>query len=1003
MASHHPQSSGLPNPTVDLHWSDFQGPIHKIFADNARRHPDRLCVEETPSPGQGSQRYSYGEINAATNIVAHHLIESGIERDDVVMIFAQRGVNLVVAIMGVLKAGATFSVIDPAYPPDRQIIYLDIARPRALIVIADLNQERIPLPRKVESYIEENLQLRTLVPGLCMGRGGYLHGEAICACDVLDPQRRLQSQEPDVLIGPDSVPSLSFTSGSEGRPKAVLGRHFSLTYYFPWMSKRFGLGPDDRFTMLSGIAHDPIQRDIFTPLFLGAQILVPAAGDIQSEKLAEWMQCHGPTVTHLTPAMGQILVGGATAEFPSLRRAFFVGDVLTKRDCRSLQRLAPNANIVNMYGSTESQRAVSFYEIRSRARDPDHLEHLGDVIPVGKGMVDVQLLVVDSSNSFRLCDPGMVGEIYVRAGGLAESYLGLPELTRSKFVTNWFVDSQKWATEDQARAGGLQEEPWRQFYHGPRDRLYRTGDLGRYTSDGDVECCGRADNQVKIRGFRIELGEIDTCLSQHPFVRENVTVVRKDKDDQPALVSYVVPDMVTWSQWCLENGIEDRDDEGDDMTALLSRFQPLHDKVRGYLRQKLPSYAIPALLIPLKRMPLNPNGKIDRPVLPFPDQAQLIAVATSRSGDQSFPTHTRTQRQLAEIWAKLLPYVDAAHAIGPQDSFFDLGGHSMLAQQLVFNIRRLWPGLSMDTSVVYRCPSLSALASEIVARQCLGQSDAAEAVDRKSGAENDDTLRAKESFDYASEARQLMSSLPPHFEAAPDVAAHGESNPITVFLTGATGFLGAYILRDLLSRRELAISVVVHVRADTPSAGLERVHQTCKAYGFWSQSWSSRISCVTGDLTKPELGMSLAEYTRLSEQIGYVIHNGAWVHWGYQYSELQPSNVKGTIEALRLCSIGRSKRFVFVSSTSVFDTPHYVELSNRTTSRGGQGIGEDDDLQGSSEGLATGYGQSKWVAERLVREAERRGLQGAIIRPGYVLGDTHTGGKSPPLQTIWHG
>ena len=1002
MASQDPQSRGLPDPTVDLHWSDFQGPIHKIFADNARQHPDRLCVEETPSELQGTRRFTYGQINAATNVLAHHLIESGIERGDVVMIFAHRSVELVVAIMGVLKAGATFSVVDPAYPPDRQIIYLDVARPRALIAIDIVDQEGGPLPRKVRHYVDQKLQLRTEVPGLALNGDGHLHGDSVGGLDPLESQRHLQSQEPDILIGPDSVPSLSFTSGSEGRPKGVLGRHFSLTYYFPWMSRRFGLGPDDRFTMLSGIAHDPIQRDIFTPLFLGAQLLVPTARDIQNEKLAEWMQCHGATVTHLTPAMGQILVGGATAEFSSLHHAFFVGDVLTKRDCRSLQRLAPNANIVNMYGSTESQRAVSFYEIRSRARDPDHLEHLGDVIPAGKGMVDVQLLVVDSSNPPRLCDPGTIGEIYVRAGGLAESYLGLPELTRSKFVTNWFVDNQKWANQDQMRAGGLQEEPWRQFYNGPRDRLYKTGDLGRYTSDGDVECCGRADNQVKIRGFRIELGEIDAFLSQHPFVRENVTVVRKDKDDQPALVSYVVPEMATWSQWCLDNGIEDRDGEQDDMVALLSRFQPLHDKVRGYLRQKLPSYAIPALLIPLKRMPLNPNGKVDRPVLPFPDQAQLIAAAASRSADQSFPTHTVTQRQLAEIWATLLPYVDAAHAVDPQDSFFDLGGHSMLAQQLVFKIRRLWAGLSIDTSVVYRCPSLSALASEIVARRGLGQSDSAETVDRDRGAENDDTVRVKESFDYASEARRLMSSLPPHFEAAPDVVANEDRNAITVFLTGATGFLGAYILRDLLGPRKVAVSVVVHVRADTPSAGLERVHQTCKAYGFWSPSWSSRISCVTGDLSKADLGISPGEYTRLSKEVDYVIHNGAWVHWGYQYNELQPCNVKGTMEALKLCSIGRSKRFVFVSSTSILDTPHYVELSNRITSRGGQGIDENDDLQGSSQGLATGYGQSKWVAEQLVREAERRGLQGAIIRPGYVLGDTHTGGKSSSLHPVWH-
>lgn len=129
-------------------------------------------------------------------------------------------------------------------------------------------------------------------------------------------------------------------------------RHFSLTHYFPWMAKKFILDENSIFTMLSGIAHDPIQRDVFTPLFLGARLLVPAKEDIAHERLAEWMQTYKATVTHLTPAMGQILVGGASAEFPALRSAFFVGDQLIKRDCRLLQALAPNCTIINMFGTT---------------------------------------------------------------------------------------------------------------------------------------------------------------------------------------------------------------------------------------------------------------------------------------------------------------------------------------------------------------------------------------------------------------------------------------------------------------------------------------------------------------------------------------------------------------------------------------------------------------------------------------------------------------------------
>lgn len=132
------------------------------------------------------------------------------------------------------------------------------------------------------------------------------------------------------------------------------------------------------------------------------------------------MREHKPTVTHLTPAMGQMLVGGASAEFLALEHVFFVGNILTTRDCRALRRLAVNANIINMYGTTETQRAVSYYEIPSRARDPNFLDGLKDTVPAGTGIYNVQLLIVNRENRAEQCKVGEVGDIYVRAAGLAE-------------------------------------------------------------------------------------------------------------------------------------------------------------------------------------------------------------------------------------------------------------------------------------------------------------------------------------------------------------------------------------------------------------------------------------------------------------------------------------------------------------------------------------------------------------------------------------------------------
>ncbi|MCJ1474300.1 large subunit of alpha-aminoadipate reductase [Lambiella insularis] len=966
----------LPDPTADLHWSDYRGAIHDIFAANALKHPDRRCVIETPSSRTARREFTYGQINRASNIVAHHLVHHGLQRGDVVMTYAHRGVDLVVAVMGTLKAGGTFSVIDPAYPPDRQVIYLDVARPSALIVIEKASQEAGKIDEEVLRFVEQDLELKTTIPALMLYEDGKLFGGDFNGKDVLEDQSILASDQPNVVVGPDSIPTLSFTSGSEGRPKGVQGRHYSLAYYFPWMAQTFNLTENDKFTMFSGIAHDPIQRDIFTPLFLGAQLLIPSKEDIQHETLAEWMDREKATVTHLTPAMGQILVGGASAIFPSLHHAFFVGDILIKRDCRRLQDLAPNVNIVNMYGTTETQRAVSYYELPSKSQDPAYLESMGDIIPAGRGMHDVQLLVIDRSDKSRLCGVGEVGEIFVRAGGLAEGYLGaeLQALTSSKFVQNWFVDPQKWIKEDEQRI--LQQgqlEPWREYYKGPRDRLYRSGDLGRYLLSGDVECTGRVDSQVKIRGFRIELGEIDTLLSQHFLIRENCTLLRRDKDEEPILVSYIVPEMQNWRNWLKEQQMTEPtvDDSMASMASMLRRFRALRDEARDYLKTKLPAYAIPTVFVPLSRMPLNPNGKIDKPALPFPDATDLKLASLRRSSSVSNASLSSNEKLVAGIWANVIPHT-IAKTLRPDDSFFDIGGHSILAQYVISTCRKKWPGIDVGIGTIIRYPTLRKFAGEIErSLDPIGL--------RLTGGLPDN--RVEQDQQYTTAVRYLVKQL----ERYPPAQLKADATK-TIFLTGATGFLGAYILRDIMDHGGALPKVITHVRAKSPQAGLERIRETCRAYGIWSPSWEPRLECVIGDLKQPRLGLSSEAWDNVAKKADIVVHNGAHVNWVLPYESLEASNVISTLHAMALCATGKPKYFTFVSSTSVLDTDHYVDMSSS-----GVSVPEDDDLEGSRRGLGTGYGQSKWVSEFLIREAGKRGLRGTIVRPGYVTGDSHNG------------
>ncbi|AJQ04692.1 Lys2p [Saccharomyces cerevisiae YJM470] len=967
----------LPDPTKNLGWCDFVGCIHDIFQDNAEAFPERTCVVETPTLNSDKSRsFTYRDINRTSNIVAHYLIKTGIKRGDVVMIYSSRGVDLMVCVMGVLKAGATFSVIDPAYPPARQTIYLGVAKPRGLIVIRAAGQ----LDQLVEDYINDELEIVSRINSIAIQENGTIEGGKLDnGEDVLAPYVHYKDTRTGVVVGPDSNPTLSFTSGSEGIPKGVLGRHFSLAYYFNWMSKRFNLTENDKFTMLSGIAHDPIQRDMFTPLFLGAQLYVPTQDDIGTPgRLAEWMSKYGCTVTHLTPAMGQLLTAQATTPFPKLHHAFFVGDILTKRDCLRLQTLAENCRIVNMYGTTETQRAVSYFEVKSKNDDPNFLKKLKDVMPAGKGMLNVQLLVVNRNDRTQICGIGEIGEIYVRAGGLAEGYRGLPELNKEKFVNNWFVEKDHWNYLDKDNG-----EPWRQFWLGPRDRLYRTGDLGRYLPNGDCECCGRADDQVKIRGFRIELGEIDTHISQHPLVRENITLVRKNADNEPTLITFMVPRFDKPDDLSKFQSDVPKEVETDPIVKGLIGYHLLSKDIRTFLKKRLASYAMPSLIVVMDKLPLNPNGKVDKPKLQFPTPKQLNLVAENTVSETDDSQFTNVEREVRYLWLSILPTKPAS--VSPDDSFFDLGGHSILATKMIFTLKKKLQ-VDLPLGTIFKYPTIKAFAAEIDRIKSSGGSSQGEVVENVTA-------------NYAEDAKKLVETLPSSYPSreyfVEPNSAEGKTT-INVFVTGVTGFLGSYILADLLGRspKNYSFKVFAHVRAKDEEAAFARLQKAGITYGTWNEKFASNIKVVLGDLSKSQFGLSDEKWMDLANTVDIIIHNGALVHWVYPYAKLRDPNVISTINVMSLAAVGKPKFFDFVSSTSTLDTEYYFNLSDKLVSEGKPGILESDDLMNSASGLTGGYGQSKWAAEYIIRRAGERGLRGCIVRPGYVTGASTNGSSN---------
>ncbi|KAN0111731.1 alpha-aminoadipate reductase [Russula decolorans] len=975
------QRTSLPDPTEDLNWCHWKGAITDVFSQNARRFPQRPCVVQSIPAAhldepQARKYFSYGTILRASNILAHYLMAGGIKPGDIVMVYAHRSVDLVVAVIGVLKVGAAFSVIDPAYPPSRQIIYLRVAQPRGLIVLKGAGV----INPTVRDFIASELQVCVEVPALELhADGAIVGGPGGDNSDVLLPQHPMGESDPDIVLGPDSIATLSFTSGSTGIPKGVKGRHHSLTHFFPWMGHKFNIGQTSKFTMLSGIAHDPIQRDMFTPLFFGAELHVPTFDDINTPgRLAEWMANSKVTVTHLTPAMGQLLSAQANCQIPSLLDAFFVGDVLTKRDCTRLQSLAANVRIINMYGTTETQRAVSYFAIPSISEDSTFLATQKDIMPAGQGMQNVQLLIVNRNDRNVPSAIGEIGEIYVRSGGLAEGYSDTAA-TAEKFVVNWFsTTTERRDTLLQPPNGvpGPEVEHWK----GIRDRMYRSGDLGRYMPNGTVECTGRVDDQVKIRGFRIELGEIDTHLSQHPLVRENVTLVRRDKDEEKVLVSYFVPLEGT----DLDGFTSDHPDEGD-VFGGIRKYKRLIKDIREYLKKKLPSYSIPTLFVPLKKMPLNPNGKIDKPALPFPDTVQAVAYATRPQvgGRAASPT----EETMRIIWSRILP--SAPSPIPFDENFFDLGGHSILATRLIFEIRKTFV-VNAPLGLIFDEPTIAGLSKAIdsLRNADLGLTGAADLVNPVAQNDTEESPAKSPPANYSQDFEFLCSKLRSSYPE-PTFPATGDS--VTVFLTGATGFLGAFILRGLLSHERIK-KVICIVRSTTDAKAAERLMQSASDRGVWDECWirTGRLEVLCGDLDKEAFGLNPREWDRITGEADVVLHNGALVHWVYPYERLRSANVLGTLKAIDFACQGRPKQFIFVSSTSAIDTEYYIRLSESLLQEGKGGVSEDDTLEGSRTGLKTGYGQSKWVSEKLLFEAGKRGLCGYIVRPGYIVGDAET-------------
>ena len=552
----------LPDPRAPLGAGPWTGAVHERFAERARRAPDRPAIRDAGGT------WTYGELAARAGGLARRLGAAGVGRGDLVAIHAHRSAPLVQALLGVLEAGAAFLVLDPAHPASRLAAAVRRARPRAWVALAAAG----PVGDELAAAL-------AAVPRIELDAAGGPDGPADLGAASVAAQA-------------DDLAYAAFTSGSTGEPKGILGTHGPLAHFCAWQAERFALGPDDRFSLLSGLSHDPLLRDVFTPLSLGALLCVPDPDEMGSPHLlAGWMARQGITACHLTPALGQLLAAGGTP-LPVLRHAFFGGDVLAERDVAGLRALAPAAACVNFYGTTETPQAVAWHDAAGAGAWP------GRRVPVGKGIDGVQLLVLGAGGE--LAAPGELGEVCVRTPHLSRGYLGDDQLTAERYVLNP-------ATGD------------------PADRVYRTGDLGRYRSDGAVDLAGRRDRQLQVRGFRVEPAEVEAALALHPAVRDAVVGLREAPgrgDGRPVLTAW--------------------------LAAAPGEPRPRPGELRDLLRRDLPDPMVPEAFVWLERLPLTPHGKLDRAALPAPDPAE------GRGSEAAEAPVTSGEEQVAAIWRELL-------------------------------------------------------------------------------------------------------------------------------------------------------------------------------------------------------------------------------------------------------------------------------------------------------------------------------------------------------------
>lgn len=607
-------------------------------------------------------------------------------------------------------------------------------------------------------------------------------------------------------------------------------------------------------------------------------------------------------------------------KLPKLRTLWLNGEVVSLDLAKRAAKALPDTRLLNCYSACETHE-VACGDIGAMLV---HLDRDAPCCPVGPPMEPQHCHILGEDG--QPVEPGQTGELFVGGDLLAREYLNLPEVTARTFLPDPFAKT-------------------------PGARIYKTGDLARIIpATGVLEITGRTGGMIKVRGFSIVPATVERMIIEKLAV-VNCAIIALGQDLERQLVAYFVP----------------QEDATTERPAVVIDDNGRSPSARHALVDGLAHYMIPQLWIPVEALPTHPvSGKIDLKALPKP--ATALAAASrlgSRSNSRSSsptPDEVINRKSMASLWALSLN-IEPATVLeaGGSASFFDLGGHSLALANLATRLSKTFGGFQVPLGELAGSPTLDGHLRV--------------------------TLNARNGYVRAVQA-DLRSVLVADMALAPEIKPKDGGVRLVPFrqskcilLTGATGYLGGNLLRDLLERT--TAKIVCLIRFNAPyrtdrAAAMARLRNNMLDLGLWSNQILDRVEVIPSNLSRNRLGLVPEVYEGLCRDVDVVVHCAAQVNLVYPYGALRDANVEGTREVLK---------FVALASATV----QYIS-TNGVLAPSTEGWTEDDilsvdDVQAK---LHDGYCQTKWVAEQMVLEAARRGLPAKVIRIGTLGGDAET-------------